>query len=172
VFNIPNLISLARLPLAVIFLAVPDTVVRVLVLAAAGLTDFLDGWWARRWGPRTASGAIIDPLTDKAFVVTALAAFAVDGTVSLAGLLILLSRDIFVIVGFPVVLWLRPGTRLEARFPGKLVTNLQLAAVLFLLLLPGLATAAVVATGVASAWAIADYAGAVLRALRAPPRQG
>jgi cardiolipin synthase (CMP-forming) len=172
VFSIPNLISLLRLPLAVVFLAVPDTLVRVAVLLAAGATDFLDGWWARTRGPRTRSGAIIDPVTDKVFVVAALAAFAVDGTISVLGLLVLLSRDVFVSLGFLVVVMLRSGMRLEARFPGKLVTNLQLAAVLVLLLLPGLATGIVLLTGAASVWAIIDYALAGIRALRARARQG
>jgi cardiolipin synthase (CMP-forming) len=146
---------------------VPDTGVRVVVLLAAGLSDFLDGWWARHRGPRTRAGAMLDPITDKAFVITALVAFAVDGTLSLAGLAVLLARDACVAFGFLLLLALRAPARFEARFPGKLVTNLQLAAVLVLLLVPSLTLPLVVLTGAASVWAIADYGRIGVRALRA-----
>jgi cardiolipin synthase (CMP-forming) len=151
---------------------VPDMWVRVLVISAAGLSDYLDGWWARTRGPRTRAGAIIDPITDKAFVVTALTAFAVDGTITLAGLAVLLSRDIFVSAGFLLILALRGPVRLEARYPGKVVTTIQFAAVVVLTLLPAAALPVLIVTGAASAWAIADYGAAGIRALRAPAQQG
>lgn len=172
VFAIPNLLSLARLPLAVVFLLVPDTIVRIAVIAGAGITDYLDGWWARTRGPRTPAGAILDPITDKAFIVTALVAFAVDGTISLAGLLVFLSRDICVGIGLLLVLLLRSPMRLEARYPGKVLTTLQFIAIIVLTLLPGLAVPVVIITAVVSVWAIADYGAAAVTALRAPPQQG
>jgi len=170
--TIPTLISLTRLPLAAVFLLVPHTGVRVVVIIAAGLSDYLDGWWARTRGPRTRTGAIVDPITDKAFLVTALAAFAVDGTITFAALLILLSRDIAVGIGVVVLLLARRPFRYEARYPGKVATNVQIGALLILTLLPGFATFAVVVTGIASAWAILDYGAAGVSALRAPAGQG
>jgi cardiolipin synthase (CMP-forming) len=166
--NIPNLFSLARLPLAAVFLLVPDVRVRVVVILAAGLSDFLDGWWARTRGPRTRTGALLDPITDKVFVVTALAAFAVDGTISLLELGVLLARDLFVSVGFAAVLAVRSKLRLEARFPGKVVTNLQILAVLVLTVAPHWSLPIVLVTAGASIWAIIDYTVAGVRALRAP----
>lgn len=154
------------------FLLVPDTLVRVIVIIAAGLSDFLDGWWARTRGPRTRVGAVVDPITDKAFVITALAAFAVDGTITFLALLVLLSRDIAVGIGVAVLQLTRRPFRYEARYPGKVATNVQIAALLILTLLPGFATFAVVATGLASAWAILDYGAAGVSALRAPAGQG
>ncbi|HSJ24478.1 MAG TPA: CDP-alcohol phosphatidyltransferase family protein [Longimicrobiales bacterium] len=172
VIAVPNLLSLARLPLAAVFLLVPDTAVRVAVIVAAGVSDYLDGWWARTRGPRTRTGAVLDPVTDKAFIVTALVAFAVDGTITPLGLLVLLARDICVAVGLAVILLARSGMRLEARYPGKVLTTIQFAAIVVLTLLPAVAVPVIVVAGVVSVWAIADYATAGLDALRAPRRQG
>jgi cardiolipin synthase (CMP-forming) len=159
---IPNLISLARIPLAVAFLLVSATVPRVMIIVAAGISDYLDGWWARHRGPRTRLGELLDPITDKLFVLTALAAFAVWDVISPAELLVLLARDLFVTAGFLVVLALRLPIRPRARFAGKVVTTLQIAAVLALTLLPQFARATVLVIAAASMWAIADYAHAAL----------
>lgn len=134
------------------------------MLAAA--TDYLDGWWARTRGPRTRTGEMLDPIADKAFIVTALAAFTIGGAISPAAFLVLLARDVFVAAGFLLVVALRLPVRLRARFPGKLVTALQIAAVLVLTLFPAASGAVIVATLVAGTWAIADYTTAALRGLR------
>lgn len=154
--------------MAVAFLLVSGTAVRAAIIVAAAVTDYLDGWWARTRGPRTRTGEVLDPIADKVFVVTALIAFVVDGALTPAAFLVLLARDLFVTTGVLVVLALRLPLRLRARFPGKLVTGLQIAAVLVLTLVPRATLAIVTATLLASAWAIADYAIAALRHLRAP----
>jgi len=67
-WNVPNLLSLSRLPLAaVLFACVAHELwaAGLLVFAAAAFTDWADGWWARRYGPLTAVGRNLDPLTDK-----------------------------------------------------------------------------------------------------------
>jgi CDP-diacylglycerol--glycerol-3-phosphate 3-phosphatidyltransferase len=69
--NVPNLLSVVRIPLAV---AVFACIVNLLWLAAlvlfvvACVTDWLDGWWARRYGPLTLIGRNLDPLADKILV--------------------------------------------------------------------------------------------------------
>ena len=65
---VPGLLSLARLPLAAAFpLVVSRPPAACAVPAAAACTDVLDGWWARRFGQVTATGAALDPLTDRTF---------------------------------------------------------------------------------------------------------
>lgn len=166
--TIPNLISLARLPLALAFVLVHDTASRIVFVAAAAFSDWLDGWWARTRGPATAEGALIDPLTDKVFVVSALAGFVASGALTAAQLLVLLARDVFVAAGALIVLLFRLPVRLSARFPGKLLTNVQIAAVLVLLLAPRAAVPLVVVAAIVTAWAIADYAVYGMRSLRRP----
>jgi len=164
--QVPNLISLTRVPLAIAFVLLHSTAVRIALLAAAAATDWLDGWWARTRGPATAAGAILDPITDKIFVVSALLGFVTSGVLSLRQLAVLLARDVFVALGALVVLLLRLPVRLRARFPGKLLTNLQIAAVFVLLLAPAAAPLLVSIIALISLWAIVDYAVEGVRSLR------
>jgi len=69
--NVPNLLSLARIPLAVVLFACivyGAWLLGLIVFLAATVTDWLDGWWARRYGPLTLVGRNLDPLTDKVLV--------------------------------------------------------------------------------------------------------
>jgi len=69
--NVPNLLSLARVPLAVgVFVCVTagDWFLALVLFVVACVTDWLDGWWARRYGPLTLVGRNLDPLTDKFLV--------------------------------------------------------------------------------------------------------
>ena len=66
--HVPNLLSAARIPLAVALFAcivyeawLPGLVVFLVATA----TDWLDGWWARRYGPLTLVGRNLDPIADK-----------------------------------------------------------------------------------------------------------
>lgn len=72
--NVPNLLSLSRLPLTVALCAAIVAgawAVALAVFLLAALTDWLDGWWARRYGQGTAIGRALDPLTDKVLVGSA-----------------------------------------------------------------------------------------------------
>jgi len=69
--NIPNLLSLSRLPLAAgLFLAIAFDRWggAAIIIAVAVFTDWLDGWWARRYHCGTAVGRALDPLTDKVLI--------------------------------------------------------------------------------------------------------
>jgi phosphatidylglycerophosphate synthase len=157
-FTLPNLLSLARFPLAAAFVAASTTSARVALLGAASLTDLLDGWLARR-GQTTRLGALLDPIADKTFVLVAISAFLFDGTLSLRDYFIVLSRDFATAVGF-LVAYLLPGLdpkNFKARWPGKVVTVLQLLALLTLLLRPALFPYLVPVIAAVSVWAIADY---------------
>jgi CDP-diacylglycerol--glycerol-3-phosphate 3-phosphatidyltransferase len=69
--NVPNLLSFARIPLAVVLFVciVQETwLLGLIVFIVACVTDWLDGWWARRYGPLTLVGRNLDPLADKILV--------------------------------------------------------------------------------------------------------
>ncbi|HEU4643531.1 MAG TPA: CDP-alcohol phosphatidyltransferase family protein [Gemmatimonadaceae bacterium] len=156
--TLPNLLSLARFPLAAAFVLVQGTGARVALLSAAALTDLLDGWLARR-GQTTQLGALLDPVADKTFVLVAISAFLFDGTIGTTDYFIVLSRDFAIAIGF-FVAYVTPGLdagKFKARWSGKVVTALQLLALLLLLLRPSLFPMLLPAIAIASAWAIADY---------------
>ncbi len=73
-WNAPNLLSLSRLPLTALLVACVARELWAAGLAAfavAAFTDWADGWWARRYGPLTAVGRNLDPLTDKVLIAGA-----------------------------------------------------------------------------------------------------
>src|SRR5580704_16043820 len=69
--NIPNLLSFVRIPLAIILFACIASeawLCGLIIFCFACVTDWLDGWWARRYGPLTLVGRNLDPLADKILV--------------------------------------------------------------------------------------------------------
>lgn len=69
--NVPNLLSLSRVPLAVVVFACTvhgAWLAALVAFVVACATDWLDGWWARRYGPLTLVGRNLDPLADKILV--------------------------------------------------------------------------------------------------------
>ncbi len=155
----PNIVSAFRVPLAAGFLIADTTPLRLALLGMASATDLLDGWIARRTGSTTRMGALIDPLADKLFVLLALAAFLVRGDLSSRDYAVLLARDIAVGIGALVALAI-PGLDprdFKARMSGKVVTVLQLLALLALCVAWRWMSAIVVVVGVASVVSIADY---------------
>jgi CDP-diacylglycerol--glycerol-3-phosphate 3-phosphatidyltransferase len=69
--NIPNLLSFARIPLAIVLFACIANnlwLTGLIIFCVACITDWLDGWWARRYGPLTLVGRNLDPLADKILV--------------------------------------------------------------------------------------------------------
>jgi CDP-diacylglycerol--glycerol-3-phosphate 3-phosphatidyltransferase len=76
--TIPNLLTLFRIalvPMMVVAFYLPYPGMNLLaasLFVAGALTDWLDGWIARRWGMTSAFGAFLDPVADKIAVVVAL----------------------------------------------------------------------------------------------------
>ena len=89
-FALPNLLTYARIaavPVVVLclyFQEVPRAGewlrwVALAVFIAAGVTDFLDGYFARKWGEFTAFGRMLDPIADKLLVSACLLMLVYDG---------------------------------------------------------------------------------------------
>src|SRR5258708_25451886 len=73
--------------------------VAVAVFIAAGVTDFLDGYYARMWDQHSAFGRMLDPIADKLLVASCLLMLAADGIIhgwSLWAAIVILCREILV----------------------------------------------------------------------------
>jgi cardiolipin synthase len=106
VVNIPNLLSFLRIALVPVFLwFLLDEffLAAIAVLAFAGLTDFLDGYLARKLNQTTKLGKMLDPVADRLYIFATLLALSATGYVPwwLAGLVIL--RDVLMLVSLPVL---------------------------------------------------------------------
>jgi len=162
----PNALSLVRLPLAVVFPLAHSASVRLAVLALVAAADFLDGQIARRFGQGSRVGEILDPAADKAFVGAALVTFLVEGALSAGQVAVLLARDVYSVLGWLALMTRARRVRLLSRPPGKLVTVLQLLALVSLLLAPAAVRVVVAVTAPVAVWAIIDYTKAARRSLR------
>ncbi len=163
---LPNIISSSRVLLAAGFVALPSPDTRLGLVGLAAITDFLDGWLARRAHWTTRWGALIDPIADRVFVLVAVSSFLFTGALSTTGYFVMLSRDIMTAIGFLVarlVSWLRP-VEFKARMSGKIVTVLQLATFVCVLRFPDWVTRCLWAVGLTSAYSIVDYTLALWRA--------
>ena len=131
--TIPNLISLARLPLVLLFFK-EDLFWRCVALILALLTDALDGYIARKYNLCSKFGAILDPIIDKFFVLFILFIFIKEHRLSLGEASTMISRDLAVLIfGFYLACMGRLSNyRVRAIYAGKITTFLQLS-VLFAL---------------------------------------
>ncbi|MGQ0813110.1 MAG: CDP-alcohol phosphatidyltransferase family protein [Gemmatimonadota bacterium] len=163
-FTLPNILSLSRLPLAAAFLLVESVPGRAAIVSAVALTDLADGFFARRLlSHDRRTGQLIDPITDKLFVVIALVALAVRRDISIAVLLIVLARDLYTTIGFLMSKALHWKIEFRARMIGKVTTVLQLVILLAVLFWPAAVRPLVTVVAVASALAIVDYTRAAVR---------
>lgn len=160
--NVPNTLSFLRLPLAVLFMLTKGTAGRAAIILLAAASDGIDGWLARRLRQDEGAGQIVDPITDKLFVLVALATMVARGELAAWMVLLLLARDIFNSFAFFIIKALGWHVQFKARFSGKTVTVLQLAVMLSALLWREALLPLVIATAVASVIAIWDYTRAIL----------
>lgn len=92
--TVPSILSLSRLPLAALFVIVFDEPrLAFAVLILGGVTDLLDGWYARRFSLCTATGALVDGATDKLFVLAVVLTLLRSGLLNVREALLLGARD-------------------------------------------------------------------------------
>lgn len=137
--NIPNALTVGRIliiPLFILLLTLWNTVgshvLAAIIFALASMTDYLDGYLARKWKVVTNFGKFADPMADKILVM---AAFIMLVELSLAPawiVAIIVCRELAV-TGLRLLLVETGGTVLAAAIPGKIKTFSQMFAIIFLL---------------------------------------
>ncbi|EAR20174.1 CDP-diacylglycerol--glycerol-3-phosphate 3-phosphatidyltransferase [Nitrococcus mobilis] len=103
-WNLPNLLTwlrIALIPVLGLIFLLPypwSNATAAAIFAFAGLTDWLDGYLARRWGQTSAFGAFLDPVADKLIVAVALIAILVATPAAAVGVpvAIIIGREIAV----------------------------------------------------------------------------
>ncbi|MDH4233043.1 MAG: CDP-diacylglycerol--glycerol-3-phosphate 3-phosphatidyltransferase [Nitrospirota bacterium] len=133
--NLPTLLTLSRIVLIPFFVlsVYRHPVLGALIFSIASVTDFLDGYLARRSGQITKFGIIMDPLADKFLVISALIVL-VDMTRLSAFIAIILIVREFLVTGLRVVA-LSKDIVIPAEMGGKLKTTAQITAILCLILM-------------------------------------
>lgn len=151
-----DVLTLLRVPLAGAFIAAPDPLWRAVILAAAAISDLVDGRIARRFGG-SRLGAFLDPVADKLFAASAFGVVFWSGRLTALELAGVLLRDIAATAAFVVVALRRRPRAIPARQGGKLVTVLQLLTLFAFLADSSLLRPLAWATAALSVYAIWDY---------------
>ncbi len=154
--RIADLLTFVRIPLAVAFVLVPSTGWRLAILWAAGISDFVDGYAARKWGS-SRLGAVLDPVADKVFVACAFGVVFASGALTWWEVGAVLARDIAATLAFLATVAFQRPSAIAARVAGKIVTIGQLLVLWAFLLESSLFRPIAWATGTVAVFAIVDY---------------
>ena len=106
--SIPNLITLGRIllvPVVVWAIASGAMWIAFVLFVAAGVSDAVDGFLAKRFDMTTELGAYLDPLADKALIVSIYLTLGISGEIPRWLVILVVSRDILIVGGI-MLSWL------------------------------------------------------------------
>lgn len=136
--NVPNILTLSRLGLAIVLMALLGfdfpfaKSLALLVFILSGITDYLDGYLARKVYGVTSFGQLMDPLTDKVMICAAFVAFVELRLLPAWIVVLIISRE-FLVTGLRL-LAASQGKIISAGKWGKHKTVWQIVAISLLLL--------------------------------------
>lgn len=134
--HIPNVICVARILLVVplvSFVLDARYEAALVVLVAAGLSDGIDGYLAKRFAWQSRLGGLLDPAADKLLIVAAFVSLTYVGLMPLELTAVVVARDVVIVLGALCYQWLVEPVRGEPAAISKLNTACQLAMLFFTL---------------------------------------
>lgn len=138
--QIPNVLTIGRIlfiPLFILVLTLSHSqgshLLAAIIFAVASVTDYLDGYLARKWNVVSNFGKFADPMADKLLVMSAFIMLIELGMAPAWVVAIIICRELAV-TGLRLLLVETGGTVLAAAMPGKIKTFSQMFAIIFLLL--------------------------------------
>jgi CDP-diacylglycerol--glycerol-3-phosphate 3-phosphatidyltransferase len=142
-WNLPNLLTWARIiaiPLLVGLFYVPMGLTQeainlytTVIFVVAAVTDWIDGWLARKWNQTSPFGAFLDPVADKLMVCAALVALIELGRVDAVIGLIIIGREITISALREWMASVGARSSVAVNWMGKAKTIAQMVAIPFLL---------------------------------------
>jgi CDP-diacylglycerol--glycerol-3-phosphate 3-phosphatidyltransferase len=136
--QIPNALTVLRLGLIPVFVALvlaadgERSWAAAAVFAAAGISDQVDGWLARRWRVQSLFGKYADPLADRLMIDAAVVLLWLDGRLPWIALAVILARDGLLVLGTPAAM--QRGYDFSVSFLGKTATWVLYAALFAILI--------------------------------------
>ncbi len=147
VFNLPNTITLLRMsiiPVLFCLLTAPEQtwslVIAVLFMIAA-LTDMLDGYIARKYQIVTTMGKYLDPIADKALMVSCFITLSVKHVIPGWLSVIVVSRDCIILIGIAVLAIMSISFQIRPTMISKMTMFFQLLTIFTVLILHTLSLA-------------------------------
>jgi CDP-diacylglycerol--glycerol-3-phosphate 3-phosphatidyltransferase len=120
--TISNVITISRLialPFIVYFLITDQRIIAFIIMLISLLSDAVDGYLARKLHQESELGKSLDPVCDKIFLAVILITLYVIGSIPLWGVIVIVSRDFFILLGSFFILRLK-STILTSNLLGKI----------------------------------------------------
>ncbi|WP_236075315.1 CDP-alcohol phosphatidyltransferase family protein [Mariprofundus sp. EBB-1] len=136
ILNIPNLLTLARIlitPFIIYAILEHQAVLALILMAAAGVTDMLDGAIARYFNQRSTVGAYMDPLADKLLLISTIVTLYFIDHLPLYLFLAVIFRDLIIVVGAIAYEMVTHKLEMQPSIASKVTTFLQITLVLAVL---------------------------------------
>jgi cardiolipin synthase len=127
--SIPNLITLARIllvPVVVWAIASGQMFSAFVLFLIAGISDAVDGFLAKHFGMASTIGAYLDPLADKALIVSIYVTLGIVGTIPLWLVILVASRDIMIVAAVMLSWLVGKPVRVKPLLVSKLNTVAQI----------------------------------------------
>lgn len=132
--DIPNIISVLRILLTIpvmYFLLQREYTLALLVFALAGFSDGLDGFLAKHFGWQSHLGGLLDPLADKALLMTSFIVLGATGLIPIWLVVAAICRDLVIVGGALYYHFMVEELQTEPSLISKLNTLLQILLVIF-----------------------------------------
>ncbi len=104
--TVPNLLSMLRLALVPVFLFLllnEKYLAAIIVLALSSLTDYLDGYFARKFNQVTRLGQLLDPAADRLYIFSTLVGLSITGIIPVWLALVIIGRDVVLAIAYPIL---------------------------------------------------------------------
>jgi cardiolipin synthase len=140
--SLPNLITIGRLVLvpAIIGMIVTQKwTAACVIFIVAGLSDALDGWLAKTFDLCTELGAFLDPLADKALLISIYATLAVEGVVPPLLAILVVARDLMIIAAVLLAWIMDRPLQIKPLFISRVNTAVQIIVAAIVLITKALA---------------------------------
>lgn len=127
--HVPNLITSLRLiaaPILVYLIVEAHDRAALLLIALAGITDWLDGWSARKLSASGKTGVVFDPAADKVMLVTLFCSLAAVSLIPMWYFALAIGRDLVIVIGSLLLVRFRNIRRFAPLTVGKVSTFFQI----------------------------------------------
>jgi cardiolipin synthase len=127
--SIPNLITLGRIllvPIVVWAISSGAMWIAFVLFVVAGISDAVDGFLAKRYNMTTELGRYLDPLADKALIVSIYLALGINGTIPRWLVILVVSRDILIVGGIMLSWLMGDPLKIKPLWVSKLNTAAQI----------------------------------------------
>lgn len=134
--TIPNIITIGRLiivPIVIVMIMQQRWVAAFILFVVAGISDAIDGFIARKFDMRSEFGAYIDPIADKALLVSIYVTLAIVGAIPGWLAIIVVSRDVMIVAAILLSWVMSRPVEIKPLLVSKLNTGAQIAFAAFAL---------------------------------------